>query len=68
MFTGEKAIDVYSWYDSDESANRGVRRDYLNTIYDQTKPCRFGITARIDKGHKNDVAFSGIWYKISNRK
>lgn len=68
VFSGEKAIDVYSWYDSDEPVNYGVRRDHLNTLYDQTKPCRFGITARIDKGHKNDVVFSGIWYKISKRK
>lgn len=68
VFADAKAIDVYSWYDSDEPTSYGVRRDYLNTVYDKAKPCSFGITARIDKGHKNDVAFSGIWYKISKRK
>ena len=60
-------INVYEWYDSDQAAQVGNRRQYLSTLYDSSKPCTFGITARRDNGHRDDITFSDIWYSIEAR-
>lgn len=68
VFAGSDALNVYTWYDSDEWANTAPRRNFIGTIYNQDKPCSFGITARRDRGQRDDVTFSRLWFRISERR
>ena len=67
VFPDDNPINVYDWYNSSDAAQTGIRSQYLSTLYSLDGRCHFGITARRDNGHTDDIAFSGIWYIISER-
>ena len=67
VFPDDKPINVYDWYNSSDAAQTGIRSQYLSTLYSLDGRCHFGITARRDNGHTDDIAFSGIWYIINER-
>lgn len=68
IFVGGDALDMYDLYNSDKTCDMGNRRNqHLSTLYDPSKQCSFGITARRDLGHTDDIVFEDIWYTIKQK-